>query len=127
MPKKKYDCLNCPGYCCSYPRINVSKKDILRLAKYFNVSVEKAKSRFTRNYKYKNSKTTIIETVLRHRKDDIYKSTCQFLDQKSRNCTVYEARPKICREYPVTKKCGYYEFLTFEREQQGDKTFIPSC
>jgi hypothetical protein len=30
----------------------------------------------------------------------------------------------VCREYPDAKRCGYYEFLEFEREQQGDDKFI---
>ena len=127
MSNKKYNCLKCPGYCCSYPRIIVSKKDLKRLAKYFKVSVETAKDRFTRNYKYRTTQKKINETILRHKKDVIYKSTCQFLDSDSRNCTIYEARPEVCREYPESKSCGYYEFLKFERKQQEDKTFIPTC
>jgi hypothetical protein len=26
--------------------------------------------------------------------------------------------------YPDGKRCGYYDFLKFEREQQGDPEFI---
>ena len=26
--------------------------------------------------------------------------TCIFLNQKTRNCSVYKARPQICRDYP---------------------------
>jgi hypothetical protein len=37
---------------------------------------------------------------------------------------VYEARPGVCRKYPDTPRCGYYDFLTFEREQQGDPDYI---
>ena len=39
-------------------------------------------------------------------------------------CTVYTARPGVCRKFPDTTKCGYYEFLKFEREQQGDDTLV---
>jgi Fe-S-cluster containining protein len=46
------------------------------------------------------------------------------LDQEKRRCTVYEARPAVCRAYPDTARCGYYDFLQFEREQQGDPEFI---
>jgi hypothetical protein len=33
----------------------------------------------------------------------------------------------VCRQYPYLNKCGYYEFLKFEREQQGDDEFIPAA
>jgi Fe-S-cluster containining protein len=45
-------------------------------------------------------------------------------DQEKRRCTVYEARPGVCRKYPDSPRCGYYDFLIFEREQQGDPDFI---
>jgi len=52
---------------------------------------------------------------------------CRFFDRDARSCTVYEARPNVCRRYPYGKVCGYYEFLKFEREHQGDDEFIPSA
>ena len=30
--RKNYNCLKCPGYCCSYPAVVVSKRDLERLA-----------------------------------------------------------------------------------------------
>ena len=27
-----YDCLKCPGYCCSYPVVALDKRDVERLA-----------------------------------------------------------------------------------------------
>ena len=59
------------------------------------------------------------EPVLRHHKDHIYKSMCTFFDRDERRCTVYTARPLICRTYPSGERCGYYEFLQFERDQHG--------
>jgi hypothetical protein len=29
-------------------------------------------------------------------------------------------RPGVWRKFPESPRCGYYEFLKFEREQQGD-------
>ena len=37
---------------------------------------------------------------------------------------MYEARPRTCRTYPYGNQCGYYEFLTFEREHQDDDTYV---
>jgi hypothetical protein len=123
----KYDCAKCPGYCCSYPRIVTTAKDIARLAKHFQVSVAEAKKRFTRRYRWASEDDSIDERVLRHREDTVYASTCQFLHPETRRCTVYEARPGVCREFPNGKTCGYYQFLKFERKQQGDDSFIPSA
>ena len=47
-----------------------------------------------------------------------------FLDKETRNCTIYEGRPKICREFPTQKRCGYYEFLIWEREVQDDPDWV---
>jgi hypothetical protein len=119
----KYDCSKCPGYCCSYDRIAISDFDIARLAKHFAISVETARRRFTFRYRSKG----VDEQILRHRKDHIYKSTCRFFDQEERRCTIYAARPNVCRRYPSGNQCGYFDFLMFEREQQGDDDFIPTA
>jgi Fe-S-cluster containining protein len=128
MPKStpekiKYDCSRCPGYCCSYPRIEVRDKDLARLARHFGVSLEEAEKRFTRRYRDEDDD----ERILRHRKDEIYGSICRFFDTDERRCTVYDARPAVCRQYPNGRKCGYYDFLRFERKHQDDPDFIPSA
>jgi Fe-S-cluster containining protein len=114
-----YDCAQCPGYCCSYDRIEVTKKDIARLAKHFKLSYEEAEKKFT--------KFAWGERVLRHKKDHVFKSTCQFFDQIERRCTVYLARPGVCREYPDSVRCAYFDFLKAERVRQDDPEFIPSA
>ncbi len=116
-PKQFYDCLKCPAYCCSYDRIIVEKRDLKRLAKHFGIDEETAEKRFT--------KTVEGERVLRHQKDEIYGSICAFLDTKTRRCTVYDARPAVCHEYPDRPRCGYYDFLRWERSHQEDEDFVP--
>jgi hypothetical protein len=101
----------------------VSEFDIQRLARHFGIGVEQARQRFT--YRYRTQE--LDEQLLRHRRDHIFKSVCRFLDQEKRRCTIYEARPSVCRIYPESRDCGYYQFLEFEREQQGDDEFIPSA
>ena len=112
----KYSCDKCPAYCCSYPEIEVTRRDVERLAKHFELSYEAAEERFTKH----DGKVR----MLRHRQDRIFTSVCALLDQKTRRCSVYDARPGVCREYPDTPRCGYYEFLKFERAQQDDPKFI---
>ncbi|MBW3563157.1 MAG: YkgJ family cysteine cluster protein [Acidobacteria bacterium] len=116
--KIKYDCSKCPAYCCSYDRIEVSDFDLERLAAYFGIPVKKAEKKFTKWW-------DDDERVLRHQKDHIFDSVCRFLDSDTRQCTIYEARPEVCREYPDAKICGYYEFLRWERKFQEDPEFIP--
>jgi Fe-S-cluster containining protein len=117
MRMANYDCTKCPAYCCSYERIIVNKRDLKKLAKHFDLDPEVAAKRFT--------KTREGEVVLRHQKDKIYGSVCMFLDTKTRRCTIYNARPGVCHEYPEYPSCGYYDFLSWEREQQQDEKFIP--
>lgn len=116
-----YNCERCPGYCCSYPNIPVTRGDLRRLARRFGISIEKAEARFTKNGQEPGVR------VLRHRKDEIYGTVCHLLDDETRRCTVYEVRPKMCREYPGSKRCGYYDFLCFERHLQEDSEFAATA
>jgi uncharacterized protein len=120
--KPTFDCSKCPGYCCSHGRVAVSEFDIARLAKHFDLPVAEAREKFA--YQYTTQGAT--EWILRHHKDTIYASVCRFFDREERRCTVYEARPNVCRKYPYGNQCGYYDFLKFEREHQDDEEFIPS-
>ena len=117
-PKRvKYDCKKCPGYCCTYSDIEVTKRDIARLARHFGVDYARAQQRYT--------KPKGKARLLRHREDAIYASACMFLDQEQRRCTIYESRPGVCRTYPPESlRCGYFDFLMFEREQQGDDEYV---
>lgn len=119
----RYDCSKCPAYCCSYPRIPVSDFDLERLAKHLGVTPAVARRRYT--YRYRSGE--VDERVLRHQKDHVFKSVCRFFDRDLRRCGVYAARPNVCRRYPSGARCGYYDFLVFEREQQDDPEFIPTA
>ena len=117
-PRVHYDCLKCPGYCCSYDLIEVGKRDVARLAKHFDLTYQQAEDRYT--------KYDLGEKVrsLRHQKDEYFGKICTFFDTSKRQCTVYEARPGLCRDYPAEPRCGYFEFLKFEREHQDDPAYI---
>ena len=123
MANIQYDCSKCPGYCCSYARIEVKNSDLKRLARHFDLDVEEAGRRFTRIYKSDEGD----ERILRHRKDDVYGSICRFFDTDERRCTIYAARPQVCRDYPNGNRCGYFTFIKFERKHQQDDSFIPSA
>lgn len=120
MGKPKYDCTDCVGYCCSiYDRVDVTKRDLKRLARHFGISVEKAEKKYT----------TLVDGIRSLKKVDdlIFDRTCIFLNQTTRLCTIYEGRPGACREWPVHSgdRCVYYDILKFERLQQDDPDYVP--
>jgi Fe-S-cluster containining protein len=118
QPRVYFDCSKCPAYCCGiYERVQVSKRDINRLARHFGVSVETATARYT--------KMNGPERVLRRKKDPLLGVACQFLNPETRGCTIYHARPAVCREYPGRPRCVYYDMLRFERQQQDDEDVLP--
>lgn len=118
-PRLTYDCVKCPAYCCAiYDRVQVTPRDVNRLAKHFGITPEQALQRFTKLYNGK-------ERVLRRKADPIFGQACEFLNKETRQCTIYHARPSVCREFPVTTRCAYYDLLRFERRQQDDPDVLP--
>ena len=121
--KKLYDCGKCPGYCCSYPRIILEPGDLRRLAKELGMSKSEVRKRYTKIGEPDNEGEE-PPRIIRHKKDSVFGTICAFFDLKKRRCGVYPGRPQVCRDYPGRKRCGYYEFLTFERDAQEDPDFI---
>ena len=115
-----FNCSNCPAHCCSYDYIEAKPADVERLAKHHGVAVAVASRRFTKLVQGGKLR------VLRHQKDEIFGSVCQFLNLETRQCGIYAARPKICRDHPGTARCGFYDFLCSERELQEDPEYVPS-
>jgi uncharacterized protein len=112
-----YNCSKCPGYCCSYPLIALDKRDVQRLAKHHDLAFETARRRFTKaahGRKY----------AMRRKADPHYGRICRFFDIEKRRCTVYKARPAVCRTFPGEGRCGYYDFLSFERRTQDDPDWV---
>jgi hypothetical protein len=112
-----YNCQKCPGYCCSYPLIRLEKRDVERLARHHGLAFETARRRFT-------EKAHGAKYAMRRKPDQHYGGICQFFDTEARRCTVYEARPGICRAFPGRSRCGYYDFLMFERRAQDDDEWV---
>jgi Fe-S-cluster containining protein len=125
MSKKKkndevlFDCIECPAFCCGfYGRVIVEDSDVERMAQELQIPFAEAEKRFTR--------TVDGERLLRRRKDHLLGESCKFLHPKTRGCTIYSVRPEICRVYPNTQRCVYYDLWKFEQEQQeGRGRVIP--
>jgi uncharacterized protein len=112
-----YDCAKCPGYCCSYPQIAIKRADVARLARHFKLTFEAAERKFTRAAYGR-------KWVLRRQRDPHFAKICRFFDRHKRNCTVYAARPGVCRSFPDTPRCGYYDFLSWERAHHNDPDYV---
>jgi Fe-S-cluster containining protein len=113
-----YNCSNCPGYCCSYDLIPLNRKDVERLAKHFGIGFKKARAKFTK-------KDGDEEFAMRRKADTHFGKICRFFDTEKRCCTIYTARPSICRSYPGgNSRCGYYDFLSSERRHQDDPEHV---
>ncbi len=117
-PPPTYDCDKCVAYCCSvYERVQVTPKDVRRLAIHFKITPEVAAARFTKL----NGK----ERILRRRADRLFGQACMFLNQDTRKCTIYHGRPDVCREFPDDSRCAYFDLIEWERKQQNDPDVIP--
>ncbi len=113
-----FDCNQCPAFCCSiYERVQVDKRDLRRLARYFQLTPEETARRYTKKYQ--------DEMILRQKKDRILGKACQFLNEDTRRCTIYEARPSPCRDFPGTPRCAHYDLLRFEQDLQNDPDVVP--
>lgn len=89
----------------------------MRLARHLDMEFEEAEKRYTRkDHGYKR--------IMKRKVDAHFGRICRFFDSDARRCGIYKARPAICRQFPGTKKCGYYDFLQFERKGQEDNEYI---
>jgi hypothetical protein len=117
-PREQFDCAKCPAFCCSiYEVVAVTDRDLKRLAAHHGLGVKAAEARFTR----KNGG----DRVLRRKSDALLGTTCRFLDPETRRCTIYAARPTVCRSYPGQTRCAYYDVLRFEQRVQEDEDVMP--
>lgn len=91
----KVNCLLCAN-CCKNISPTLYDKDIERLARSMRIKPFE-----------------FIEKYLKIDEDNDYvfrKTTCPFLADDN-YCSVYENRPKACREYPHTNRSRFYQIL----------------
>jgi len=85
------DCLEC-GACCRALSIVLDDRDIARLAKRLGISV----GAFARQYVRRAGGEASFAA-----------QPCPFLDGNA--CTVYEDRPRACRDFPYLHDAGFRE------------------
>ncbi len=85
---KVFECKRC-GFCCKgESTISLSEEEILRIAKFLNLS----KSDFLKKYTIK--KGNRIEMKVK----DGY---CIFFDKKKRICKIHPVKPEMCKQWPL--------------------------
>jgi Fe-S-cluster containining protein len=99
LARNKSYCNYCPGYCCYRlpgATLFIRNEDINRMARHFGISDGEVRKRFLEN---KNTFKT---------RDD---GSCILLahDRLCKRCTIHEARPKQCSDFPYDKPCPYLE------------------
>jgi Fe-S-cluster containining protein len=102
----KVDCLQCANCCKSIPPI-LNETDINRISRHLRV------------------KTATFKDQYVHRDEDgdlvVNQSPCPFLGSDN-YCSIYEVRPKACREYPHTNN---FEFRKNIKLHAINATYCP--
>ena len=101
------DCLQCAN-CCSTTGPLINKKDIDRIANHLDLKA-----------------TTFTDKYLRLDEDNdlvLKNLPCTFLDNDN-YCSIYEVRPKACREYPHTDRKNQQGILSVT---QKNTTICPA-
>jgi Fe-S-cluster containining protein len=92
-------CNYCPGYCCYRLKgsvLLITAEDIYRLARYFQVPDGEIRKKYIENkhtFKVKDDGSCVFQAA----------------DRMVRRCTVHEARPAQCRNFPYNRPCPYLE------------------
>ncbi len=88
------DCLSCAN-CCKTTGPLFTEKDKERIAKHLRMKISDFETKFLR---------------VDEDQDWVLQSTpCFFLDPNDNKCSIYDVRPKACREYPHTDRKKIYQ------------------
>jgi len=99
LARNKSYCNYCPGYCCYRlpgSTLLIAAEDINRMARHFAISDGEVRHRFLED-----------KNTFKTRED----GSCILLanDRMCKRCTIHEARPQQCRDFPHGNPCPYLE------------------
>lgn len=89
------DCLKCAN-CCKTTSPLFTDKDIQRISRYLKIKPSEFVDRYLR---IDEDSDYVLQSV-----------PCFFLGEDN-YCSIYEVRPKACREYPHTNRIKQYQLL----------------
>jgi uncharacterized protein len=85
----QFECTQCGDCCTGAPGyVWVNAAEIADLANHLQMPIAEFEQKFVRNI-------GIRKSLIEYENGD-----CVFFDNKARNCTVYEARPRQCKTWP---------------------------
>lgn len=85
----RFRCTGCGDCCTGAPGyVWVNKSEVIALARFLGVDVEECERRYVR-------KVGVRKSLVEFPNGD-----CVFLDENTRKCKVYDARPRQCRTWP---------------------------
>ena len=96
------DCLSCAN-CCKTMTPTYTNADIKKIASYLQISTDEMKRRWLK--KERGTGNWINKTT-----------PCQFLDQETNMCNVYEVRPADCAGFPHLTKKKFVEYLHIHQQ-----------
>ena len=92
----KVDCLECAN-CCKVMTPTFTKADLTRISAHFNMTVKEFYDKWLETDKDNGDKVNRIQP-------------CQFLDNKTNKCSIYEIRPLDCAKFPHFKRKPFADF-----------------
>ena len=100
------DCLSCAN-CCKTMTPTYTNADIKKIASYLQISTDEMKRRWLK--KERGTGNWLNKTT-----------PCQFLDQGTNMCNVYEVRPADCSGFPHLAKKKFVEYLHVHQQNLDD-------
>ena len=94
------DCLECAN-CCTTTGPLFTDKDIARISKYLRIKPSEFVAKYLR---IDEDRDYVLQSV-----------PCVFLG-KDNYCTIYDVRPKACKEFPHTDRIKQYQLLKLTKK-----------
>jgi len=88
--------VSCFNRCCHEIDVILTPVDILKMKTELNISSEKFLTEYTTMQKLKGTGIPLVKLKMVENTN----GACIFLDQQ-KGCTIYHARPLVCRSYPL--------------------------
>lgn len=93
-------CNSCWATCCHNIDVQVSVSDLVRLGLIGKIEAQGSLTQAVGRLKKAGILRKVRPGSLVFSLGQKANKDCIFLDTKSRRCTVYKARPEICRQFP---------------------------
>jgi Fe-S-cluster containining protein len=97
-----FECCNCSECCRGEGYALLDEEDMQRIAQELGLSLAEAMASFTDPDPKRRKGSMILKSKGRER-------SCCFLDKKTRLCSIYDSRPRVCRTFPLLNldpECG---------------------